>query len=62
MENKKLIIDRFEEDQAVIEYGDIIFDIPRDVLPKESKEGSVIRIIVESSKHIDKYDNLFEKC
>lgn len=41
------IIDRFEEDKAVIECDDILFNIPRSVLPSDANEGDVISIIVD---------------
>ena len=45
-----LIIDRFEGDMAVIEYDDITFSLPRDLLPKETKEGDVIRVSIMVDK------------
>lgn len=41
---KLLIIDRFEGDWAVVEYEGKTFNLPRSLLPKEAREGSVIRI------------------
>jgi hypothetical protein len=37
------IIDRFEENWAVIEYGDKTFNFPKELLPKEAKEGDVLK-------------------
>ncbi|HHW57288.1 MAG TPA: DUF3006 domain-containing protein [Clostridia bacterium] len=37
------IIDRFEGDWAVIEYGDKTFNFPKELLPKEAKEGDVLK-------------------
>lgn len=45
-----LIIDRFEGDWAVIEFGQITFNFPKRLLPKESKEGDVIVISVSDRK------------
>lgn len=43
-----LIIDRIEDDQAVIEYaqGGTTFNIPLSLLPEEAREGDVIKISV----------------
>ncbi|MDH7578211.1 MAG: DUF3006 domain-containing protein [Bacillota bacterium] len=41
-----LIIDRFEGDWAVIEFGKKTFNFPKSLLPKEVKEGDVIVISV----------------
>lgn len=40
---KLCIIDRFEGDWAVIEYEDKTFNFPKDLLPKEAKEGDVLK-------------------
>lgn len=42
-----LVIDRFEGDQAVIEHDGHTFTLPRSLLPKEAKEGDVLRIGIE---------------
>lgn len=45
MKNLKGIIDRFEEDFAVVELEDeTMKNIPKDLLPLEVKEGSVLII------------------
>jgi len=44
MSNKRCIVDRFEGDWAVIEYGDITFDIPKSLLVGEVRVGDVIDI------------------
>ncbi|WP_139492845.1 DUF3006 domain-containing protein [Brevibacillus dissolubilis] len=36
------IIDHFEEDWAVIEYGEQIFNVPRAAIPAEAQEGDVL--------------------
>jgi|Wag4MinimDraft_11_1082651.scaffolds.fasta_scaffold04972_2 hypothetical protein len=43
---KLCIIDRFEGDWAVIEYEDKIFNFPKELLPKEAKEGDVLKFDV----------------
>ena len=40
---KLCIIDRFENNWAVIEYGKKTFNFPKDLLPKEAKEGDVLK-------------------
>ena len=37
-----LIIDRFENDTAVVENGEEMTDIPRSLLPENAREGDVI--------------------
>ncbi|MGH2331196.1 DUF3006 domain-containing protein [Thermoanaerobacter mathranii] len=39
---KLCIIDRFEGDWAVIEYGNRTFNFPKELLPKEAKESDVL--------------------
>lgn len=41
--HKPCIIDRFEGDWAVIEYGEKFFNFPKELLPKEAKEGNVLK-------------------
>lgn len=41
-----LIIDRFEGDLAIIEDGNKTFNLPRKLLPKGAREGSVILVRV----------------
>ena len=41
-----LIIDRFEGDWAVIEFGRKTFNLPKFLLPADIKEGDVIKIEV----------------
>lgn len=61
------IIDRFEGDYAVVELENKeMVDIPRSILPVESKEGDVINISIEETetenqkKRIqDKFNSLF---
>lgn len=42
-----LIVDRFEGDWAIVEYGDETFNIPKELLPKDAKEGDVLNITIE---------------
>lgn len=45
MDNIKLIVDRFEGEYAVCENEDgTMIDIIRDKLPKETKEGDVLKV------------------
>jgi hypothetical protein len=39
-------MDRFEGDWAVIEYGRTTFNLPRNLLPPDVKEGDVVSIII----------------
>ena len=65
----KLIIDRFEEEWAVLETQDnnqITFNFPRHLLPKETKEGTVLIIDInidkeETKRRRDKVQNLHDK-
>ena len=41
-----LIISGFEDDWAVIELDRIIFNLPKTLLPQESREGDVISISI----------------
>lgn len=43
---KQLIIDRFEGNYAVIEYGNETFDFPKVLLPGNAKEGDVLTLEV----------------
>lgn len=44
---KSFIIDRFEGRWAIIEYGDDVFNFPREALPGGSKEGDVLDICIK---------------
>ncbi len=37
-----LIIDRFENGWAVLEYDQIVFSVPRSLIPKHAVEGDVL--------------------
>lgn len=41
-----LIIDRFEGDWAVIEHGEKFFNIPKELLPPDAKEGDIIHFSI----------------
>lgn len=65
-----LIIDRFENQWAVIEFNNILFNIPRSLLSADAKEGDVINIQVTVDSKATKQtkntnnkllDNLFEE-
>ena len=43
-----LIIDRFEDNDAIIETDDRMVIIPRSDLPVDAKEGDVLRFIVDT--------------
>jgi hypothetical protein len=45
--NKLCIIDRFEGDSAVIEYGNKTFNVPKELLPENAKEGNVLSFKVQ---------------
>ena len=65
----KLIIDRFEEEWAILETQDnnpITFNFPRHLLPQEAKEGTVLNINIgtdqeETKRRKDKIQNLLNK-
>ena len=65
----KLIIDRFEDKDAVLESQDknpMIFNFPCDLLPQEAKEGTVLNINIdidheETKRRKDKIQNLLNK-
>ncbi len=60
------VIDRFEGNMAVIEYNGRTFDLPRNLLPKEAKEGDVLKILInvdreETEKRREKIENLMDE-
>lgn len=65
----KFVIDRFEEEYAVVELENKdIVNIPIKILPKEVKEGDVIKILVDYEETAireelikEKFNNLFEE-
>lgn len=48
-----IIIDRFEEDFAVVEDNGVIINVPRSKLPADSKEGSVLLMTAEGEYQLD---------
>lgn len=38
------IIDRFEGDTVILEYGEKIYTLPKNILPPEAREGDILRI------------------
>lgn len=64
----RFIIDRFEEQFAVLETDDGLVDIPRCILPANAREGSIIEISVceeetntRREQLQDRLNNLFSK-
>lgn len=53
-----LIIDRFEGDIAVIEWQNKTFDFPKELLPKEIKEGDIININVVVDKEATRKEKM----
>ena len=52
MDISMLIVDRFEGDWAVIEYGGTTFNFPRSLLPLDVKESDVITISISVDQTI----------
>lgn len=42
-----IIIDRLENDLAVVEYKNRFYNIPKDWLPIKAKEGDVLKLYIE---------------
>jgi hypothetical protein len=40
------IIDRFEDDWVILEFGRKTFSLPRQLVPPEAMEGDVLKIMV----------------
>ena len=58
------IIDRFEGDYAVIEVNDEFLNIPKSALPKNAKEGDVLRFTIdneETTKRKQRINGLMDK-
>jgi hypothetical protein len=49
-----MIIDRFEDEYVVIEWGEITFDIPSELLPPYAKEGDVLDMKISIDHEITK--------
>lgn len=57
-----MIIDRFEGDFAVIEADNgKIYEIPKAILPRNAKEGSLIEIIVKEKETEYRKNKMKEK-
>lgn len=54
----KWIIDRFEENFAVIECNDQYFNIPKSTLPTDVCEGDILEITVNVAETKSKKDKL----
>ena len=52
------IIDRFEENFAVVGCGDMYFNIPKNALPEEASEGSIIKLEINISETENRAENL----
>lgn len=51
----KVIIDRFEGDYAVVELPDMKYvNMPKELLPKNAKEGDVIAIALDNNATSDR--------
>lgn len=51
----QLIVDRFEGEWAVCEYGDgKMLELPRTVLPKDVRDGDVLLITVDRKATIER--------
>lgn len=46
----KWIIDRFEEDFAVIECGKLCFNVPKTALPSDASEGDALNIEINAEE------------
>ncbi|MBF7083223.1 DUF3006 domain-containing protein [Desulfallas sp. Bu1-1] len=52
-----IIINRFEENWAVVEYGHLTFNLPRELLPREAREGDVLNIVISvDNQTMPEYD------
>jgi len=58
----KYIIDRFEDDFAVVELSDkTIVNIPKKAIPPEAKEGSVINITVDDAETSERTQKIYKQ-
>lgn len=59
----KIIIDRFEGEFAVVELEDkIIVDMPKALVPKGSREGDVLEIIINKSETENRKKRIEKMC
>ena len=55
------IVDRIEENIAVLECGDVMFEINVLFLPKNVKEGDVIKLSIDETAKNNKLETAKEK-
>lgn len=58
MKRRRGIIDRFEGDLAVIEFGEVMEDIPKSRLPDSIQAGDVLWFYEDGQVEIDKEEKL----
>ncbi len=55
----KVVIDRIEEEVAVVEKGDGSFEhMPKALIPAEAKEGDVLQITVDTESTVDRMEEI----
>ena len=62
MKRRRGIIDRFEGDLAVVEFGEVMEDVPKSLLPDAVQSGDVlwfyedgrVEVDVEGKRHLSK--------
>lgn len=55
----KFIIDRFEGDYAVVELENKkMANVPKDILPEEAVEGSVISIVIDEDETMKRKEKI----
>lgn len=62
----QLIIDRFEEQWAVVEFGDKTFNMPREIFPPYIKEGDILNLTLnveesETKKNLSQTQRLLDE-
>jgi len=48
----RIVVDRIEEDRAVLEIGDELIEVPASALPEGAAEGSVLSLAVQPAEDI----------
>lgn len=66
MTHKQLIVDRFEDEWAVLEYGLVTFNVPKELLPPNTQPGDVLNIQLAideatTNQRKDQIHSLFER-
>ncbi len=57
----QVVIDRIEEDMAVVETDDgSLYDIPKNLIPSDAKEGDVLLIEVDKDSTIDREQEIVD--